>query len=306
MEDKVYTHIFNDILGKVLELSENPRQFAEYLTQQIRELIGARTVVIAVKTETVPSTIFSVFPQRRTEWANQSVVLQLVESCMHFDEIQYLIKSEDEEVSTKLLANLNIDQAIAIPLIAANRHLGVILLLDIMDLFGIESIINLLTKLSGVFALIIRNSFLYQNMKDLVTIRTHELQNRNSELEKAKIRAEESGQTYRMLFESINDAVFISELSEEVKSTFIEVNDVACKRLGYSREELLSMSPYSINSEKAKQKIPGLMQDLLANNQAITETEHVARDGRIIGVVDKKNGILRLFCSCGQKEWCLF
>jgi len=24
------------------------------------------------------------------------------------------------------------------------------------------------------------------------------------------------------------------------------------------------------------------------------------------GVMDKKNGILRVFCSCGQKEWCLF
>jgi uncharacterized membrane protein len=26
----------------------------------------------------------------------------------------------------------------------------------------------------------------------------------------------------------------------------------------------------------------------------------------IIGVMDKKNGILEMFCSSGQKEWCLF
>ena len=52
MEDKAYNLIFNDILRKVLELSEKPSQFGEYLTGQIRELVAARTIVISVKTET--------------------------------------------------------------------------------------------------------------------------------------------------------------------------------------------------------------------------------------------------------------
>jgi len=177
MENKAYTQIFNDILGKVLQLSENPSQFAEYLTQQIRELIGARTVVIAVKAESEPTKIFSVFPARRTEWANQHEVLQLAELSVDFEKIQYLGQETSTETIALLLKSLEIDKAISIPLIAANRKVGSILLLDIMDEFGIESVIDLLTRLSGVFALVIRSSIMYQNMENLVATRTCELQN---------------------------------------------------------------------------------------------------------------------------------
>ncbi|HAN77398.1 MAG TPA: hypothetical protein DCQ31_06310, partial [Bacteroidales bacterium] len=68
MEDKTYTYIFYDMLEKVLQLSENPSRFGEFLTQQIRELIGAKTVVIAIKSETDEAQIFNVYPPRRTEW----------------------------------------------------------------------------------------------------------------------------------------------------------------------------------------------------------------------------------------------
>jgi len=182
MEDKTYTYIFNDILSNVLHLSENPSQFAEYLTHQIRELIGARTIVIAIKTETDETKIFSVFPVRKKEWANQSDVMHLAEMSFSYETIQFLDKVNGDKNITALLQNLEIDKVIAIPLIAAGRKMGSILLLDIMDLFGIESVIELLTRLSGVFALVIRNSNLYKNMETLVAIRTAELQNRNKEL----------------------------------------------------------------------------------------------------------------------------
>ena len=54
----------------------------------------------------------------------------------------------------------------------------------------------------------------------------------------------ESEETYRMLYDSLNDALFTSELLEDgTLGNFILVNDIACERLGYTREELLSMSP---------------------------------------------------------------
>ncbi|MGG0730962.1 PAS domain S-box protein [Bacillus paramycoides] len=50
---------------------------------------------------------------------------------------------------------------------------------------------------------------------------------------------------YRALIEQATDAVYVVELNEDQFPTcFIEVNPVACKRFGYSREELLSM-PFS-------------------------------------------------------------
>ena len=51
MKDKAHTYIFNEILDNILQLSENPSQFADYLTQQIREIVGARIIAVAAKNE---------------------------------------------------------------------------------------------------------------------------------------------------------------------------------------------------------------------------------------------------------------
>ena len=221
MENKSYTHIFNDILGNVLQLSENPSQFAEYLTQQIRELIGTRTVVIAVKPETEPVKIFSVFPVRRTEWANQRAVVKLAELTSNFETIQYLDNEKSDDKISELLHNLEIDKAIAIPLIAANRVVGSILLLGIMDEFGIESVVDLLNRLSGVFALVIRNSHLYQNMEKLVEVRTNELQKRNDELMEREQQLKSANKEYEQLNHELLKAKEHAEESDRLKSAFL-------------------------------------------------------------------------------------
>ncbi len=101
----------------------------------------------------------------------------------------------------------------------------------------------------------------------------------------AEVALKESVETYRMLFDSINDAVFVSELSEDGKSSkFIRVNNVACERLGYTKEELLSKSTFDINSEKTKPNVAILMNKIINNKHALVETEHLTKDGKIIPV----------------------
>lgn len=109
------------------------------------------------------------------------------------------------------------------------------------------------------------------------------------ETEKQRIETEkaltESKETYQMLFESINDAIMISELKEDGSlSKFIRVNDIACQRLGYTQEELLSKTSIEINSEKARITLKSKVNDFLQNMKGCTETEHVTKDGRIIPV----------------------
>jgi len=315
MENKAFTQIFYDILGKVLQLSENPSQFAEYLTQQIRELIGTRTVVIAVKPETEPVKIFSVFPVRRTEWANQSAVIQLAVLTTNFETIQYLDKGKSEKNIALLLESLEIDKAIAIPLIAANRIVGSILLLDIMDEFGNESVIDLLNRLSGVFALVIRNSYLYQNMEDLVALRTEELQNQNltllkreqelivaneeyevlneelteniseaEELNKQLItankRAEKSEMQARDILQTAMDSFWIIDMNGK----FIDVNDITCKTLGYTREEMLTMSIADIEVIEDVEQTNRRIRKIIETGEDRFESKHRCKNGRIIDV----------------------
>ncbi len=287
MEYKAYTHLFNDVYSNVLQLSENPSQFAEYLTLQIRELIGTRTVIIAVKTETDIPKVLSVYPERRKDWANQSSILQLAELSFGFENIQYCEKEKCEGNIVSLLQNLEIEKAIVIPLITGDRVVGSILLLDIMDLFGKESVIDLLSQLSGVFALVIRNAHLYHDMENLVELRTLELKNQNTKLVKREEELQAANEEYEVLNEELNENINKSEeinrqLNEaqlradkselqardilqttmdgfwivDNDGNFTEVNEVACKMLGYSKDEMLRMKVSDIevieNAEKSK------------------------------------------------------
>ena len=280
MENKSYNYILNEILSKVLELSENPSQFTEYLTHQIRELVGARTIVIAIKDETSQTKIFSVFPVRKTNWANQSAVLNLAERTFDYKSVQFLEKEASDEIIRNILEGLEIDQAIAIPLIAANRLVGSILLLDIMDSFGMDSVITLLSQLSGVFALVIRNANLYQNMDDLVEIRTEELLKRNDELIAERIRAEKSELQAREILQTAMDGFW----TVDIEGRFIDVNHVACKMLGYSAEEMLTMRISDIEINETAEQTKAHISKIKKNGEDRFESKHRCNDGRIIDV----------------------
>ncbi|HET9569868.1 MAG TPA: histidine kinase dimerization/phospho-acceptor domain-containing protein [Bacteroidales bacterium] len=227
MDDKVYNHIFNDILERVLQLSEDPSQFAEYLTQQIRELIGVRTIIIAIRNESDSAQIFGVYPKRRSEWAHQNAIQELAEKSFGFDTIQFIDKNSADPSIISIFNLLDIEKAITIPLIAANRMVGTLLLLDMMDLFGIDSVIKLLTRLSGVFALIIRNALMYQNLENLVNQRTQELQ----KISETAIAAEEKYKELSDLFRKMVDIIPDMLWAKDLDHNYIFVNQSLCDHL---------------------------------------------------------------------------
>ena len=91
-------------------------------------------------------------------------------------------------------------------------------------------------------------------------------------------RAEEE---YRVIFNNSNDAMFVFGLGEDGASNFIQVNDVACERLGYTREELLKRSMRDLHAPGACD-FALIVQALLAGDLWLVETEQLTRDGRRI------------------------
>lgn len=95
----------------------------------------------------------------------------------------------------------------------------------------------------------------------------------------------ESEKKYRELFNNANDAVTIHLLSDEgIPGKFIEVNDIACKTLGYSREEFLSMTPLDIASSKLHPAIIETGKELLEKNHSTYERIYLTKKGNNVPV----------------------
>ncbi|MED4461030.1 sensor domain-containing protein [Metabacillus fastidiosus] len=92
-----------------------------------------------------------------------------------------------------------------------------------------------------------------------------------------------SEKRYRTLFEHASDAIYLFEMDKRGKPLqFIDVNNVACERFGYSREELLSMSPLDITSKSRLEKVDDTQQELLENTQIMFEGEYISKTGEKI------------------------
>ncbi len=90
---------------------------------------------------------------------------------------------------------------------------------------------------------------------------------------------------YHQLLKTINDAAFVHWLEKDYSpGRFIEVNDIACQRLGYTREELLQLTPIAIGSSESATDPAEITDGLKKQGSLLFETTHVTKDGRQIPV----------------------
>jgi PAS domain S-box-containing protein len=102
-------------------------------------------------------------------------------------------------------------------------------------------------------------------------------------------RAEEalrlSEEKFRDIFDMINDAIHIHEIGPDGRpGKFIEVNEVACRMLQYTREELLEHGPLDFVTGYHSRPTEEIFGELLSNGHAIFETEQRRKDGTIVPV----------------------
>jgi two-component system, cell cycle sensor histidine kinase and response regulator CckA len=102
----------------------------------------------------------------------------------------------------------------------------------------------------------------------------------------AEAAVRDSEARYRLLFDAGSDAVYVHAGPEAdgLPGRYIEVNDIACKRLGYSREEFLKLRPLDINPPEMREAAPAVIARLLKDKHYLWEGVHVAKDGRRIPV----------------------
>ncbi len=88
----------------------------------------------------------------------------------------------------------------------------------------------------------------------------------------------ESEERFRTLFSHASDAIFLHRVTKEgLPDLFIEVNETACNRLGYSRQELLNMSPMDIDSRSSQEKEFEYTDLLRREGHATFEAVHITK-----------------------------
>lgn len=99
-------------------------------------------------------------------------------------------------------------------------------------------------------------------------------------LKQAEARSNDEKKLFEILINNINEAVFLAPLtSEGVHGNFVEVNDVACRRLGYSKEELLQMNARTLNPAANLGKVKAFGRHIRREGNTIFEAIHVTKDG---------------------------
>lgn len=96
-----------------------------------------------------------------------------------------------------------------------------------------------------------------------------------------------SEKKFKILFNSSSDEIYALDYN----CKFIEVNQVVCDALGYSKEELLGMHLRDIKSAKYAELIPSIVDEIKLKKQLIFESEHKTKEGKIIPVEIKSRVI---------------
>jgi PAS domain S-box-containing protein len=101
-----------------------------------------------------------------------------------------------------------------------------------------------------------------------------------SELEQVQGDLKESENRYRLLFNSGTDLVLVSEVaSEGMPGKIIEANEIACQRLGYTKEEFLGLTPLEIIASEGRRDSPTLAQRLSKEESILFEATVITKAG---------------------------
>ncbi|MDK2939419.1 MAG: hypothetical protein PWQ51_1583 [Methanolobus sp.] len=164
------------------------------------------------------------------------------------------------------------------------KHLG-----DTLDDFA-DSLNNIIADSNNVLTAIQNNDF-SRNVRihgkgDFNILTEGIEETRNSldlaihEQKKAEKALRDSERKFRTLFESLNDAIYLTDLQGNI----LEINEISCKRMGYSHDEFLSLTYMDIDASNRGKDFLTVLKELCKMKSNLLETIHMRKDGTVFPV----------------------
>lgn len=232
-----------DILSNVLIRADDPGGVGAYLTEELRELTGARCVILIQCASTpteVSHRVVSVNPQRKRPWAESSERDSLYQAVHRVRAAHLWRRGEASEVAD-LLQREGFGLSMSCPLDVGGLRVGAMLALGLPDEEHVASVFSMLSSLSTIVALVLRIAVLYEQQEQLVQERTAELRDKNARLaseliarKKSEAALRESEERYRRIVTTASEGIWA--LGPDMSTAFI--NARMAEMLGYSCEEM--------------------------------------------------------------------
>ena len=106
-----------------------------------------------------------------------------------------------------------------------------------------------------------------------------------TERKRAEESLRESESRYSALFTGITDAVYVHHIKGDGgPGQIIDANEVACKMLGYTKDEFVGMEIKDIDASESTVDVSHVVEDLKAGRKVLFEQVHVAKNGKRIPV----------------------
>ena len=148
-----------------------------------------------------------------------------------------------------------------------------------------EMIIN--SIVIGLVIIIAFSVFVYFITTENVRNFLGQLELSSKKLMTAEKALEQSERHFQTLFNNTSDDIFVIDYD----GNFVEVNQVACDNLGYTREEFLAMNIRDIKPEHLKAGVDRKISMIIKFGKYRYESENKAKDGHIIPVEMKSRNI---------------
>jgi PAS domain S-box-containing protein len=228
-----------EIISQIL-VSARPQDLGNQITGQLRELTGARTVMLlAHNKETDRHELLSVSPKRRSALFAEDE-LKCLCSASDPDDLPPLPEAVPDGLPIqRVLERAGIESILRYPLLAGRDRVGTLLLLDMPGIDRIHETHEVMHLLAPPISLALKNSLAYRRIEQ---------------------QAEEKNRYLAEIIERSRNEIYVFD-SETLK--FIYVNRAALENLRYGSEEMAGMTPLDIKPEMTDESFLAAVKPLL-------------------------------------------
>ena len=251
-----------DFLAEVLKYSENPKDMGQYLARQLRELMGVRVVAMLQHGDGAlegPPRIVALEPRKAQGSLLDQGLLQVVKAQGSQTDATLVLRASASPGLAEVMDQLGIGSLSLTPLWVGDARVGTLVALDYLDHEHPRDVVPLLSALSPVFALVLRNALQFESQE-------------------AKVLAQ--AEEYRTLVKANIDGF----LTITGTGAILDANEAYLEMTGFSLEELRQFTLSALEAREAAPETARHIERIKKQGSDRFPSTHRRKDGTLFPV----------------------